>query len=196
MLRPLLEDLVFVGGCTTALLITDEAAADVRPTFDVDAVIEVKSYGEYATFSERLRKLDFREDQREGAPLCRWYSDAVTLDVMPNDERILGFSNRWYKEVIQTAYRLTLEEGLAVRVVTAPYFLGTKLEAFKGRGEGDFVMSQDLEDLISVIDGRPALMDEVASAEAELKIYIASEFRSLLANPDFVAALPGFIVPH
>ena len=69
MLRPLLEDLVFVGGCTTALLITDEAAADVRPTFDVDAVIEVKSYSEYATFSERLRKLDFREDQREGAPL-------------------------------------------------------------------------------------------------------------------------------
>ena len=50
MLRPLLEDLVFVGGCTTALFITDEAAADVRATFDVDAVIEVKSYVEYARF--------------------------------------------------------------------------------------------------------------------------------------------------
>lgn len=32
LLKPILGELVFVGGCTTALLITDKAAADVRPT--------------------------------------------------------------------------------------------------------------------------------------------------------------------
>ena len=32
LLEPLLGELVFVGGCATALLITDNAAADVRPT--------------------------------------------------------------------------------------------------------------------------------------------------------------------
>ena len=53
MLGPVLEDLVFVGGCTTALLITDEAAGDVRRTFDVDAIAEVRSYAEYTVFSER-----------------------------------------------------------------------------------------------------------------------------------------------
>jgi hypothetical protein len=31
-LRPLLEELVFVGGCVTGLLITDDAAADPRGT--------------------------------------------------------------------------------------------------------------------------------------------------------------------
>ncbi len=30
MLEPILGELVFVGGCATALLITDRAAADVR----------------------------------------------------------------------------------------------------------------------------------------------------------------------
>jgi hypothetical protein len=33
LLKPLLEELEFVGGCATTLLITDKAAADVRPTF-------------------------------------------------------------------------------------------------------------------------------------------------------------------
>jgi hypothetical protein len=93
LLRPILGELVFVGGCATALLITDNAAADVRPTFDVDAIAEITSYAAYAEFSERLRKLGFQEDAREGSPLCRWRQQTTTLDVMPLDEKILGFSN-------------------------------------------------------------------------------------------------------
>ena len=54
-LKPILGELVFVGGCTTGLLITDEAAADVRPTYDVDAIAEITSYMGYAAFSERLK---------------------------------------------------------------------------------------------------------------------------------------------
>jgi hypothetical protein len=44
LLEPLLDELVFVGGCTTALLITHKDAADVRPTYDVDAIAEITSY--------------------------------------------------------------------------------------------------------------------------------------------------------
>jgi hypothetical protein len=72
LLTPLLNELVFVGGSTTSLLITDRAAAEVRPTYDVDAIAEITSYAAYADFSERLRKLGFREDASEGAPICRW----------------------------------------------------------------------------------------------------------------------------
>ena len=43
LLHPLLEELVFVGGCTTGLMITDEAASGVRPTLDVDAIAEITS---------------------------------------------------------------------------------------------------------------------------------------------------------
>lgn len=55
LLKPVLGELVFVGGCTTGLLIADKAAADVRPTYDVDAIAEITSYMAYTEFSERLK---------------------------------------------------------------------------------------------------------------------------------------------
>jgi hypothetical protein len=103
LLRPLLNELVFVGGCTTALFITDKAAPDVRPTYDVDAIAEITSYAGYAEFSERLRRQGFAEDVSEGAPICRWRLKKTILDVMPIDEKILGFSNRWYQGAIDSA---------------------------------------------------------------------------------------------
>src|SRR5437763_3130430 len=185
LLRPLLDELVFVGGCTTALLITDPTAAEVRPTYDVDSIAEIRSYAEYAAFSARLRQLRFIEDQTEGAPICRWAYGEIRLDVMPTDERILGFSNRWYKLAIASSQRLQLEEGLIIRVVTAPLFLGTKLEAFKGRGKNDYFASHDLEDIIAVIDGRPSLLDAVGHAPKDLKVYIPHDIHRLMERPEF-----------
>jgi hypothetical protein len=130
LLKPLLGELVFVGGCSTGLLITDDAASAVRATIDVDAIAEISSYPEYIAFSERLRNAGFTEDTREGAPLCRWIQGDVTLDVMPLDAKILGFSNRWYRAAIIAAEVYMLEPSLQIRSIAAPFFLATKLEAF------------------------------------------------------------------
>jgi hypothetical protein len=108
-LKPVLPEIVFVGGCTTGLLITDPAASPVRVTDDVDVIVEVASYAECARFSKRLRNLGFSEDSSEGAPICRWLIDQMKLDVMPTDETILGFSNRWYKPAIEAAALVELE---------------------------------------------------------------------------------------
>lgn len=161
-LGPLLSEVVFVGGCTTGLFITDAAAANVRPTFDVDVIAEITSYADYATFSERLRALGFREDTSKGAPLCRWLIDGMKLDVMPIEEKILGFTNRWYRAAMDAAQQIELEPGLHIRIVTAPYFVATKLEAFRGRGRGDYTTSHDLEDLLAVVDGRLEIVPEIA----------------------------------
>ena len=136
LLKPLLDDLVFTGGCVTGLLITDEAAPASRPTLDVDAIAEIASYVEYVRFSERLRGIGFSEDTSEGAPVCRWKNGGITFDVMPLDERVLGFSNRWYKTAVLAADRVMLEPSLQIRVVTAPCFLATKLGAYRGCGGG------------------------------------------------------------
>ena len=160
-LRPVLPEIVFVGGCATGLLVTDPGAAPVRATYDVDVIAEIGSYADYAIFSKRLRALGFQEDTREGAPVCRWTCGSLTLDVMPLDEKILGFSNHWYRDAMQAAVAVTISEKLNVRAITAPYFLGTKLEAFHRRGQQDYYASHDLEDLIAVVDGRAALLDEV-----------------------------------
>ena len=193
-LGPLLHEVVFVGGCTTELFIADEAAAEVRPTFDVDVIAEITSYADYATFSERLRALGFREDTSRGAPLCRWLIDEMKLDVMPIEERILGFTNRWYRAAMDAAQDTELQAGLRIRVVTAPYFLATKLEAFRGRGKGDYANSHDLEDLLTVIDGREAIVQEIADTPT-LRYYIAEQFRALLETPAFLDAMPGYLLP-
>ena len=158
--RPVLDELVFVGGCVTGLLISDKAATGVRPTFDVDVITEATTYTEYAHLSERLRKLGFVEDTGEGALPCRWFNGDTRLDVMPLDEKILGFSNPWYVPAIETAQAFELEKGFYIRVLTAPYFRATKSVAFKDRGHGDYLSSHDLEDVITVVDGRPELLAE------------------------------------
>jgi hypothetical protein len=135
LLQPILGELVFVGGCATALLITDKAAADVRTTFDVDAIAEITFYAAYTEFSERLKKLGFQEDTKEGAPLCRWHQKTTTLDVMPLDAKILGFSNTWYGPAMEHAEERELEKDLKIRLVTPVYFCASKLEVLGQRQE-------------------------------------------------------------
>ena len=191
-LRPLLSEIAFVGGCATALLVSDPAAAAVRVTDDVDVIVEVASYAEYARFSKRLRTLGFSEDSTEGAPICRWLIQGMKLDVMPTDRKVLGFSNRWYTPALRNAATISVDD-LELRVVTAPYFIGTKLEAFRGRGKGDFYASSDLEDIITVLDGRPSLVEEIRMSSLTLRNYIGKEIGNFLASREFVNALPGHL---
>lgn len=192
-LEPLLDRIVFVGGSVTGLLLTDPAAAPVRPTLDVDAIVAISSYADFTLLENRMRELGFRESNAEGAPICRWISGDLILDLMPTDASILGFGNRWYHPALENARRTRIGE-YAIRLITAPYFLATKLEAFHGRGKNDF-RSGDLEDIVTVVDGRPEIIEEIHRAPADLQKYLRDEFRALLSNRDFLEALPSHLLP-
>ncbi|MEW8076681.1 MAG: hypothetical protein AB2810_00490 [Candidatus Thiodiazotropha endolucinida] len=187
------DEMVFLGGCATGLLITDKAAPPLRVTKDVDTIVEASTLAAYQRFSEKLRKQGFREDFSDGAPLCRWIADDVILDVMPTDSRILGFGNRWYESALKHAEVTTLPSGRNIRMVTAPYFLSTKMEAFDGRGRGDYLLSHDIEDMIAVLDGRPETVNEVQTADQELIENVRARFAQLLSDNRFIAALSGLM---
>ena len=193
LLKPILDELVFVGGCATGLLITDKGAADVRPTYDVDVIAEIGSYAGYEEFSARLRELGFREDTREGAPLCRWCQKTTTLDVMPLDGSILGFSNVWYAPAMESAEQRELEAGLNISVVNSVYFCASKLEAFGDRGKNDYLGSRDLEDVISIVDGRVELVGEIRGARNDVRSYLAQGIARLRSESAFLDALPGYL---
>jgi hypothetical protein len=193
-LEPLLDRIAFVGGCVTGLLVTDLAAAPVHATLDVDVIVEAASYVEFTALEQQLRQLGFRESRAEDAPVCRWVNEDLLLDFMPIDSSILGFSNRWYGPALQAAQKTSVG-AYEIRIITAPYFVATKLDAFHGRGKNDFRASHDLEDIVAIIDGRPAIVGEVHLAPADLQEYIRDEFGKLLSNRDFLDSLPGHLLP-
>jgi hypothetical protein len=192
-LGPLMDQMVFLGGCVTGLLLTDPAAPAIRPTEDVDVITELGSLGDYYRLAERLRERGFREDQSEEAPMCRWIADGVVLDVMPTEAQILGFGNEWYRLALATAVEIVLPSGARIRSVTAPCFLATKLAAFEDRGEGDYVMSRDMEDIVAVLDGRPGIAGEVAECDPALRRHLAGRLAALLGDQRFLEALPGHL---
>lgn len=194
LLAPILDQVVFVGGSTTGLLLTDAAAAGIRPTKDVDAIVNATSYAEYEALSERLKALGLSEDTTEGAPLCRWRYKDIVIDVMPVDAKALGFTNRWYRAAVESADTLTVADQ-SIRMVKPVYFVATKLEAFHGRGADDITLSHDLEDIVALIDGRAEIVGEIANAKADVRAYIVAEIRGLMSDDDFREAIPGFLLP-
>ena len=166
-LGELAQEVVFAGGAATGLLVTDPAIADVRPTIDVDVIVEVISHADYFRLQEDFFIFPptngFGESMDEEV-ICRWKYKEILLDVMPTDERILGFSNRWYAEAFRNAKDIVIDD-MTIKLIRAPYFLGTKLEAFFGRGKADYMASHDLEDLITVLDGRIEIVEEVQQSK-------------------------------
>ena len=189
------EKVVFVGGCATGLFITDPAIPEVRVTKDVDVIIDITTRMEYSRLEADLRSKGFRNDISEDAPLCRWLVNGIKVDVMPTQEDILGFSNHWYLPAIENANYVQLEKELAIKLVTPPYFLATKIEAVKGRGKGDYMASHDMEDIITVLDGRREIVDEIKSSSDKLKTFLSRTFRIFLADENFLDAIPGQLLP-
>lgn len=184
----LLDQVAFVGGCTTGLLLTDEFTREqVRGTDDVDLIISVMTYLDLQRFKEALKAKGFKEPSSmdEEMPICAMKLGELRVDLMPDHDAVLGFSNHWYPQALKTAESVSLDGDLSIRVVTPPLFVATKLEAYKGRGEGDPLSSHDIEDIINLVDGRPELLVEIQAADSALQAYIAAELSELLNNDDF-----------
>jgi len=177
------------------LLITDNAAAPPRITFDVDLVARVSALAAYHGIEKKFVRLGFSRDTTSEAPICRWRYRDLEVDLMPMDSKVLGFANRWYPLAVDTAQDAKLPSGTMIKLITAPAFLATKFEAYSDRGGADMLASRDLEDIINVVDGRPGLLEEARNAPADLRAYLAARFTELLAAPDFLDVLPALIFP-
>jgi predicted nucleotidyltransferase len=193
-LGDLRDEMVFVGGCAAGLLLTDPAVDHIRATNDVDAIVEVAALNDFYAAEARLQARGFVRNIPSEL-ICRWEHSAsgVLFDMMPVDPSVLGFANRWYPEAVQTATRQQIAPELDIRLISAPAFIATKLEAFVSRGQRDHLTSHDLEDVLSVVDGRASLAQEMEAASPEMQTAVRQELARLLGTPDFINRLPGLI---
>ncbi len=192
-LDELTKEVVFVGGATTCLYVDEEIADDIRPTEDVDCTIEITNKSEYDKFQEKLRVKGFSHDTSKGAPICRFvFHKLLVLDVMPNDPKILGFSNSWYKEGIANKVAKKIDNK-EIYIFSLPYFLASKFEAFNGRGKHDPRLSSDLEDIILVIDGiKDFDLSQYKTSEI-LKKYLSKMAQQCLSDKFIIEAVGGFL---
>jgi hypothetical protein len=157
-------------------------------------IVELISTERYSTIEATLRQHGFEHDMSEGAPICRWRLGELIVDMMPTQGEQIGLNTTWFAEVlaqsIQTEYAHT-----PLKIVSAVGFLVTKYLIFTERGEGDFYASHDLEDLLTVIDGRAAIVEEIDKAPKNLRDYLIASIQSLEMNEDFKEALPGHLPP-
>lgn len=179
-LGDLKDQVVFVGGATVSLY-ADRAAAEARATEDVDIVVEIASRWEYAALEEQLRKMGFQNDT-SGKFLGRYLLPGIIVDVMPTDETILGFSNAWYQGGFKTAIDYTIDEQHQVKIFSPPYFMASKLEAFKNRGKNDGRTSTDFEDIIYVLENRRSIWDEMKNSDEPVHSYLLKHFKALRNN--------------
>jgi len=184
----LLPSVVFVGGSVTEIYATDAAATEVRPTDDVDCVIELVSYTAYSELEDKLRKLKFVNDTEDGV-ICRWKYSGLKVDIMPDDASILGFSNEWYKKGLAHTFQYKFEDGIVVKIFETTYFLAAKFVALHNRGGNDLRTSTDFEDIIYVIDNRLLLIAELQVANQDVVTFISQQCQSLVNNDDLQEAI-------
>lgn len=179
-LADLKDKVVYVGGATISLY-ADRETLEVRPTDDIDIIVEIISYNERSQLEEKLRSLGFKNDIDSNV-VCRFKIEGIIVDIMPTADESIGFKNIWYPEGFKNAIDYKIDERTTVKILSAPYFIATKLEAFKGRGGSDGRTSHDFEDIVYVFENRQTIWNEIRNTSGDLKKYFLTEFKKLKEN--------------
>lgn len=191
-LQDLNEKMVFVGGAVISVYTDDPAADEIRPTSDIDMAIKLTTYADWVKLSSRLLELGFNPNP-EGHATCSFLFNDIEIDIMPSQPGALGSTNRWYEPGFESLQEIKVNEQ-TIQVLSAPYFIATKFEAFRSRGT-DYRTSHDFEDVIYIIDNRTSIVEEVLQADAVVRQYIREECTKILSDRNFPEIISVHIHP-
>ncbi|HEY9005269.1 nucleotidyl transferase AbiEii/AbiGii toxin family protein [Ohtaekwangia sp.] len=180
-LKHLRQKVAFVGGAMISVYADDPAADEVRPTMDIDLSLTLEGYAAWAKLQDELTTLGFSPDQSSHV-ICRFKYEDVTVDIMPDDENVIGFSNPWYKPGLQKIQPHAIANDLDVNILPLAYFLATKFSAFNGRGKGNYITSHDFEDIVYLTDNAISLVKQISESEADVREYLKKEYQTIWKN--------------
>ena len=185
------KKIVFVGGATISLY-PDRPVFEIRPTDDVDVIIEILNYQDRTALEQRLLEIGFSPDIESGV-VCRYNIQGIIVDIMPTNDPSIGFHNKWYPAGFNHAIDYEIDEYCSVKILSAPFFIASKLEAFKGRGKNDGRTSQDFEDILYILENRSSIWEEINNSNVNVLNYLRSEFLNLLKSPYIIEWIDGHV---
>ena len=179
-LEEIKDEVIFVGGATLSLYVTDKGAEQPRPTTDIDVSVQVSTYGEMEHLRERLAAKRFHPAISEEV-LYRYRFQDILIDFIPIEATELGPKNKWLKPGFQVAEHVSIG-ATSIKILPVGLFLASKWEAFKSRG-GDPRSSHDFEDIVYTIDNNLEVVNSVAMAGDDVISFLSGMAQEILEHP-------------
>ncbi len=190
-LAELNDKVVFVGGAVVELYVEqDSTGLQFRPTKDVDFVVEIRTFSELVWLQEELARKRFYPASDQNV-ICRFKYRDILVDVMSTHEIGWAPANKWFESGFKHLQTIDLNAETSIKILSFPYFLASKFAAFHGRST-DARTSQDLEDIVFVLDNRENWSAEIQNAPNDVKEFLTNELQQLL-QPKMEEAIIGHL---
>ena len=173
------DEVIYVGGAIVSLYVTDEAAEQPRPTMDIDISVQISSYSQMDQFRKRLAKKSIFPASSETV-MYRFKYQEILIDFIPVEDTPLGPTNSWMKPGFKKAFPVRIGKT-NIKVLPSGYFLATKWEAFKNRGN-DLRMCHDFEDIIYILDNNSNIIDDIVNSDYDVKAFLKEMSDEILSH--------------
>lgn len=183
------EQVVYVGGAVVSLYIDDPAAEDIRPTKDIDLAFQIASFAKLEELREALNQRGFYQNS-EDTVICRFRFEDLKVDVMATENIGWAPASPWFKSGFEKAIPITIDK-VTIKVLSLPYFLATKLEAFFDRGIKDVYASHDLEDIVYLFNYTINIDSQLLASDIEVKTYLVEKLKEIRNHGTIVSAIRG-----
>lgn len=181
------KKVVYVGGATISLYVAESFRDSIRPTEDIDIVLEIATLSDLENLrialSEKGIKQSFEDDV-----VCRFRYKEIKIDVMATREIAWAPANRWFEKGFQNLEHLKIDET-TIQILSLPYFLATKFEAFNHRGKKDPRTSKDFEDIVFLLNNSRDLKEKVNQSDDVVKSFLKVSFKEMLESRATLEAL-------
>jgi hypothetical protein len=186
-MQPMLEELVFAGGCASALMFSEANFIRAHPPQWLDVIASTNGELGHTGLTIKLKELGLREDTTVGRG--RWKLGALTVCFWNVDPVFSPFSSRFMRDAFAMPRRLPATPEMKVKMVNPAFFLALKIEAFQGRGQGNFQTSEDLNDLVSMLAARAELAFDLKLAAPPVRSFVQRSLAELKPKHEFQEAI-------
>ncbi|MCB0694850.1 MAG: nucleotidyl transferase AbiEii/AbiGii toxin family protein [Lewinellaceae bacterium] len=185
------NEVMYVGGAVVSLYINDPAAEDIRPTKDIDISVSVATLGELEALRQRLTSKGFIQSA-EDSVICRFRFQGILLDVMNTIEIGWAPANRWFGPGYAARVQVEID-GSPIYLMPLPYFLASKFAAYRSRGGQDPRTSQDMEDIVYILDNQMDIITEIRESPQDVKPFLIGELQNLIDDPLYQEAVQAHL---